>query len=611
MKKLIRILFCLSLLLALSLTAAAAASAEDYDIWVNGERFTGDRMEIACGGGKATLSLPAGANAPYTLTLTDAVITKYATVLSEKAAIYSTCQLDVVVKGENKIVTNANAVAGIAAHQFLSLMGDGSLTVETDGSSLGIYAPGVLYCKMDGDLKIRGSRYGIYAIHRLMRLGTGNVEITDCETAVYLPERGSYFTFSGSGNTTLIGTKHGIEFGQGSCLELNGSGEVTVSGGSCGIYTHPGGDLDRLTIHLKGRETPVVISTANGAHAIENGEVSCDPARYKLSGSPDQNQVIYDCTDPIVSIPYDVWVNGEQFVSDKPIIACGGGIAVLEEPAAPGKPYTLILTDAEITNCFRYISRNNLAIYSGYDLDVVLKGKNTIAPGPELAIGIYPEKQLTLKGDGDLTIENKSGASGIIAYHGCVTVAMDGDLTIRGGIYGVYTNSSVDIAGKGNVAITGCGTAVKYGEYNRELNLTGSGNTELVGRDYGVWFEYESEIKLKGSGEVTVTGGKCGVHFRPASFYYEEGAISLNGRESPVTLSAANGGKAIENGILAGTHIKDYQITGKPNDKLVICTYQPKPPKTGDGSSPLLWALLAAASCAALFLLNKKRSIRP
>ena len=40
------------------------------------------------------------------------------------------------------------------------------------------------------------------------------------------------------------------------------------------------------------------------------------PANYHADGAPNQKRVVYYREDPIVSVPYDVWVNGEQFVSD-------------------------------------------------------------------------------------------------------------------------------------------------------------------------------------------------------------------------------------------------------------------------------------------------------
>ena len=291
MKSFPRVLFFL-VLLVLSLSVFAVASAEAYPVWINNVQFTSEKTTIACGDGTATLTKDA-ANA-FTLTLTDATISIQSKMHS-KHAIYSNANLTVVLKGTNTIKVDAPDNAGLFAEKKLTLKGDGSLTIENSSSALGIVT-GETHAdfKMGGKLTIRGGKIGIGVKNSLYVDQTGDIEITGAGDAIRVEKKSSHLSFDGTANINLSGTNYGIRLSSGCYVYLKGSGEVSVTGGSCGIYGSLQSEYDESTIRLDGEKSPITVSAVNGAHAIEHCYMTgYSLENYSVTGKPVEKTVIY------------------------------------------------------------------------------------------------------------------------------------------------------------------------------------------------------------------------------------------------------------------------------------------------------------------------------
>lgn len=292
MKSFPRVLFFL-VLLVLSLSVFSVASAEAYPVWINNVQFTSEKTTIPCGDGTATLTKDA-ANS-FTLTLTDATIS----TLSQKRSqhgIYSAQDLTVVLKGTNTIKVNADGIAGLFAEKKLTLIGDGSLTIETNRNSMGI-ATGTdtTYFKMEGALTIRGGKRGISArAFAIFFSQTGDIEITGAEDAIFFEIGVSKVLFDGTGNINLSGTNYGIRLFGESMLSLKGSGAATITGGNCGIFCSGLGDHEECTIRLNGVNSPVTISAINGDQATKCCYITGDNIKnYSITGKPGGKTVVY------------------------------------------------------------------------------------------------------------------------------------------------------------------------------------------------------------------------------------------------------------------------------------------------------------------------------
>ena len=132
---------------------------------------------------------------------------------------------------------------------------------------------------------------------------------------------------------------------------------------------------------------------------------------------------------------YDLFVNGEQFTSEKLTIECGEGTATYD-PATQ----TLALNNASITNAIDYGGiHSNLT----GDLTIALQGNNSITLDDNM--GIMAAGNIEITGAGNLAInvagETRDGLS------------VAGNVSVRGTSLGVNAPGGIGIASNGTVSI--------------------------------------------------------------------------------------------------------------------------------------------------------------
>ena len=131
------------------LPAAAFADTTQYDLFVNGEQFTSERLTIECGEGTATYD-----PATQTLALNNASITNAADYGGIKSKL--TGNLTITLQGSNCITFDDNM--GIMASGNIAIQGPGSLTINVAGETMdGISVTGA------GDVSVRGTNLVIKA----------------------------------------------------------------------------------------------------------------------------------------------------------------------------------------------------------------------------------------------------------------------------------------------------------------------------------------------------------------------------------------------------------------------------------------------------------------
>ena len=133
---------------------------------------------------------------------------------------------------------------------------------------------------------------------------------------------------------------------------------------------------------------------------------------------------------------YDLFVNGEQFTSEKLTIECGEGTATYD-PAT----HTLTLDIASITNAIDYGGiHSNLT----GDLTIALQGNNSITLDDNM--GIMAAGNIEITGPGNLAInvtgENKDG----------ISVAGNGNVSVRETSLAVNAPGGIGIASDGTVS---------------------------------------------------------------------------------------------------------------------------------------------------------------
>lgn len=132
---------------------------------------------------------------------------------------------------------------------------------------------------------------------------------------------------------------------------------------------------------------------------------------------------------------YDLFVNGEQFTSEKLTIECGEGTATYD-PAT----HTLTLNNASIANTAGY---GGIASNLTGDLTIALQGNNSITFDDNM--GIMAAGNVEITGPGNLAIyvagETKDGLS------------VAGDVSVRGTSLAVNAPGGVGIASNGTVSM--------------------------------------------------------------------------------------------------------------------------------------------------------------
>lgn len=149
------------------LPAAAFADTTQYDLFVNGEQFTSEKLTIECGEGTATYD-----PATQTLTLNNASITNAADYGGIKSKL--TGNLTITLQGSNYITFDDNM--GIMASGNVAIQGPGSLTINVAGETMdGMSVAGA------GDVSVRGTSLVINAPGGVGIASDGTVSIDNAQ----------------------------------------------------------------------------------------------------------------------------------------------------------------------------------------------------------------------------------------------------------------------------------------------------------------------------------------------------------------------------------------------------------------------------------------------
>ena len=143
------------------LPAAAFADTTQYDLFVNGEQFTSERLTIECGEGTATYD-----PTTQTLALNNASITNAADYGGINSKL--TGNLTITLQGSNYITFDDNM--GIMASGNIAIQGPGSLTINVAGETMDGMS-------VTGDVSVRGTSLAVNAPGGVGIASNGTVSI--------------------------------------------------------------------------------------------------------------------------------------------------------------------------------------------------------------------------------------------------------------------------------------------------------------------------------------------------------------------------------------------------------------------------------------------------
>lgn len=146
-KRSLSILF--GLIMVIALIPATVFAVTNYDLYVNGEQFTSEKLSIKCGAGTATYDPDTA-----TLTLNDAAITKGVTNNNYGIIMNGNTNLNITLSGKNSI--NLQEGGGIIASSDVKITGSGKLSVAAGGESFdGISVEGNVRISDNADVEIK------------------------------------------------------------------------------------------------------------------------------------------------------------------------------------------------------------------------------------------------------------------------------------------------------------------------------------------------------------------------------------------------------------------------------------------------------------------------
>ena len=316
-KKLFAIL--LSIVMVVGLLPTVAFAAENYDLYVNGEQFTSEKLSIACGEGTASYDPNT-----KTLTLNNATITNGGkSDESPKYGIRVVGDTDLTIKlsGTNSItLDNGGGIFADGSSDNYNIIGDGKLTINvkwdalytlngnisiSEGAKLDItsaqgcgitsYNKGIL--SIDG-AKVAVSSYYTAASARELEIKNNSevvlIASADQFNAVYMGDE------NGAGKIEIINSK--VE-ATSYYPALFTEGDLTVNGGEVKCTSTADGAIwTRGDILIKGGAKVTTYSEypmgGNGSFTVEEAEI--DAKNTNENNIP----AIFDESVPVIADGY-------------------------------------------------------------------------------------------------------------------------------------------------------------------------------------------------------------------------------------------------------------------------------------------------------------------
>ena len=316
-KKLFAIL--LSIVMVVGLLPTVAFAAENYDLYVNGEQFTSEKLSITCGEGTASYDPNT-----KTLTLNNATITNGGkSDESPKYGIRVVGDTDLTIKlsGTNSItLDNGGGIFADGSSDNYNIIGDGKLTINvkwdalytlngnisiSEGAKIDItsaqgcgitsYNKGIL--SIDG-AKVAVSSYYTAASARELEIKNNSevvlIASADQFNAVYMGDE------NGAGKIEIINSK--VE-ATSYYPALFTEGDLTVNGGEVKCTSTADGAIwTRGDILIKGGAKVTTYSEypmgGNGSFTVEEAEIDAK--------NPNENNIpaIFDESVPVIADGY-------------------------------------------------------------------------------------------------------------------------------------------------------------------------------------------------------------------------------------------------------------------------------------------------------------------
>ncbi len=503
------------------LPMTAFADATEYDLWVNGEQFTSEKLTVKCGDGTAKFDPELGE-----LTLTDATITTpyfYGDAFASGIFTEMENDLSINVNGTNTIdlskavVKDDINVLGVTGKNVgIGLVGDGTLNIDLGIDRKNTTCP--IYSETEfringASLNCKAADYGICADDSL-RI------------------KAKHLTVATRSNNKLLSSDFV------NCDYTNY--EILVSDNAEGTGAKKrDGARSLYDYHYMSMELVAYYVWVNGEQfKRDDREIKC--GNGTATYNPDKKELVLE-NATITDCQYfcGIYAEGALNVVTKGTNVINlvdsediSGIAVNSDLTISGDG-TL---DISVSDIYAY------SISSGGNLTIDMTGDLTVTDG------LYVNCDLSILGSGDVSIIDYDAGDAIYANNGTVSIIGSGDVTIdvkgraidcekviidmSGKLnitsgYGIDSDSSIEISGSGDIEMnssTGLYSSDMYGI----ADISGSGKMTINSGSYGIDVN-AGNVKISGSRDINITAaGGYGIRGGGGIILSTDGDIIIN-----------------------------------------------------------------------------------
>ena len=398
------------------LPAAAFADTTQYDLFVNGEQFTSEKLTIECGEGTATYD-----PATQTLALNSASITNAADYGGINSKL--TGDLTITLQGNNSITFDDNM--GIMAAGNVEITGPGNLAINVAGetkdgmsvagdvsvraTSLAVKAPGGVGIASDGTVSIDNAQVtsaalyaGIDAINLIIENGSVvDISATEerCNAAFISPRDGATGGNIRISNSNVMAKSVFPGLFAGDNLTISGASVQSTSTADAALWAK--GDLtigDNAHVTLDGKYP----SGCNGNFTVYAAEIDAKNTNVENIPAIFDNPTIGNDFD----LTYAVAVDSE-----------GTTIDLIEHDGAERAKGFL-----NLYKNIHFVTGEKSATYSFPFTKVVKKGGD-IAPKPqEFELEIFNVGVGQIEDYADVTVTATVATNGAGEYEGLLTI---------------------------------------------------------------------------------------------------------------------------------------------------------------------------------------------
>lgn len=398
------------------LPAAAFADTTQYDLFVNGEQFTSEKLTIECGEGTATYD-----PATQTLALNNASIANaagYGGIASNLAD-----DLTITLQGSNYITFDDNM--GIKASGNVEIQGPGSLAINVAGETMDGMS-------VAGDVSVRATNLAVNAPGGIGIASDGTVSLDNAQVtsaALYagidaidlIVENGSVVDISATEdgcNAAFISSRGGATGGN---IRISNSNIVAKSVFP-GLFA--GGDLAISGASVQSTSTADAALWAKGDLTIgDNAHVTLDG---KYPSGCNGNFTVYAAEIDAKNTNDD----NIPALLDSPVI--GGDYDLTRAIAVDGEGTTIDLIEHDgieqakgflhLYKNIHFVTNEKSATYSFPFTKVVKKGGDIAPKSQEFELEIFNVGVGQIEDYADVTVTATVATSGAGEYEGLLTI---------------------------------------------------------------------------------------------------------------------------------------------------------------------------------------------